>query len=242
MDAPEEYKLRYAGVKFHDEPEKNDSRLRLAAMVSQLDEKIGQFVAALEKTGQRQNTLIVFTSDNGGIESLKNAYAGNVGHSPLNSENDPLRGQKATLYEGGIRVCAFANWPGHLSPRKLSTPMHVVDWLPTLAALTGYQSKTNLQWDGLNQWPALTGNPASAGPRTIYIALPKARALRHGDWKIIQPAQGAPQLFNLAMDPYEKADLASIEAAKLAELHKLLASEHAKDNPKLPEDLAGFPQ
>ncbi len=69
----------------------------MAAMVSQIDAKIGQFVAALEKTGQRDNTLILFTSDNGGIESLKNAHAGDVPDSPRNSENDPLRGQKATL-------------------------------------------------------------------------------------------------------------------------------------------------
>jgi arylsulfatase A-like enzyme len=67
VDAPEEYKKLYAGVKFHDDPDKQDSRLRMAAMVSQVDAKIGQFVAALEKTGQRDNTLIVFTSDNGGI-------------------------------------------------------------------------------------------------------------------------------------------------------------------------------
>jgi hypothetical protein len=70
--------------------------------------------------------------------------------------------------------------------------------------------------------------------------LPKARVLRHADWKVIQTAQGAPQLFNLAIAPYEKADLASIEAAKLAELHKLIASEHAKKNPKFSEKQAGF--
>ncbi len=104
VDAPDEYKQLYKDVTFHEDPVKHESRLRMAAMVSQLDAKIGQFVSALERTGQRDNTLIIFTSDNGGIESLKNAYAGNVPDSPLNSENDPLRGQKATLYEGGTRV------------------------------------------------------------------------------------------------------------------------------------------
>ncbi len=240
VDAPEEYKRLYTGVKFHDDPTKQDSRLRMAAMISQLDAKIGQFVAALDKTGQRTNTLLIFTSDNGGIKSLKNAYAGTVGDSPLNSENDPLRGQKAQLYEGGIRVPAFANWPGRLTPRKVTHPMHAVDWFPTLAALTGYEPKSDLQWDGLNQWPALTGAVTNPAPRTIYIALPNSRALRHGDWKLIHPAKGPPQLFHLAPDPYETTDLAKSEPAKLTELEKLLAEQYAKDNQKLPEDLAGF--
>ncbi len=244
VDAPEEFKQLYAGVKFHDAPEKHDSRLRLAAMVSQLDAKVGQFVAALERTGQRTNTLIVFTSDNGGIESLKNAYVGKVGHSPLNSENDPLRGQKATLFEGGIRVCAFANWPGRLAPRKHTAPMHAVDWFPTLASLAGYEAKTDLKWDGLNQWPALTGALTNPAPRTIYIALPASHALRHGDWKLIQSAKVSPQpmLFNLAADPYEKTDLAAANPEKVAELQKLLAAQRGKDELKLPADLADFPK
>ena len=240
VDAPEEYLRLYDGVKFSDDPEKQNSRLRMAAMVSQLDAKIGQFVAALEKTGQRDNTLIIFTSDNGGIESLKNAYVGKVGHSPLNSENDPLRGQKNTLYEGGIRVCAFANWNGKFHLRKFTTPMHAVDWLPTVAALAGYQAPGDSKWDGINQWPALAGAPVDAPARTIYIAMKKGHALRHGDWKLIAPAQGRPQLFNIAADPYEKSDRAADEPAKLAELQKLLAEHQAKDNPELPADLVGI--
>jgi len=214
----------------------------MAAMVSQLDAKIGQFVAALDKTGQRDNTLIVFTSDNGGIEWLKNAYVGNVGHSPFNSENDPLRGQKNTLYEGGIRVCAFANWPGKLAPGRFTSPMHVADWLPTIASLVGYESKADLKWDGINQWPALTGADTNTGPRTIYIAMTRGHALRHGDWKLIVSGQGMPQLFNIAVDPYEKEDLAKSHPEKAAELQKLLAEHQSKDAPKLPQDLVGFPK
>jgi arylsulfatase A-like enzyme len=212
-------------------------------MVSQLDAKIGQFMAALERTGQRENTLIVFTSDNGGIESLKNAYVGTVGDSPLNSENDPLRGQKNTLYEGGIRVCAFANWPGKLAPRKLATPLHVVDWFPTLAHLVGYQSKTDLKWDGVDQWPLLAGQTEKSPPRSIYIAMRNGgRALRHGDWKLIVAAGGKAELYHLAADPYEKNDLAASEPAKLAELRELLESHQKLDNPELPADLVGMPK
>lgn len=241
VDAPEEYKKLYEGTTFHEDPEKHDSRLRLAAMVSQLDAKIGQFVAALEETGQRENTLIVFTSDNGGIESLKNAYVGDVGDSPLNSENDPLRGQKGTLYEGGTRVCAFANWPGKLAPRKHARPMHAVDWFPTIAGLVGYRPPTDLQWDGLDQWRALLGEVEEPAPRTIYIAAKNGQSLRHGDWKLIRPKKDAePQLFNIADDPFEKNDLAKTEPERLAELQKTLDAQIALDEPEIPADLEGF--
>lgn len=242
VDAPEEFKKLYAGVRFHDDPERHDSRLRMAAMVSQLDAKVGQFVAALERTGQREDTLIVFTSDNGGIESLKNAYVGNVGHSPLNSENDPLRGQKNTLYEGGVRVCAFANWPGRLKPGKFATPMHVADWFPTIAGLAGYELKEDLGWDGIDQWPALTS--ASAGPtdRAIYIAMQGGQALLYGDWKLIVRNKGKPELYNLADDPHEKTNVAGTQGAKVRQLEKLLREHRDRDDPKLPQDLEGLPK
>jgi arylsulfatase A-like enzyme len=243
VDAPEEYKKLYDGVKFHDDPEKQDSRLRMAAMVSQVDAKIGQFVALIDRLKQRDNTLIIFTSDNGGIESLKNAYVGNVGHSPLNSENDPLRGQKAGLHEGGTRVCAFANWPRKLKPRKHTTPLHAVDWLPTIAALVGYQPSEDLQWDGVNQWPALTGEGQTPADRTIYIAVKSGDAsLRQGDWKLIDRKGGKPELYNIARDPFEKENVAREETAKFTQLKELLLLERAKEQPQLPADLKGLPQ
>lgn len=241
VDAPDEFKKLYDGVRFHDDDVKHESRLRMAAMVSQLDAKVGRFIAALERTGQRQRTLVLFTSDNGGIESLQNAYAGTVPHSPYNSENDPLRGQKATLYEGGTRVCAWANWPGRLTPGKFTTPMHCVDWLPTLAALVGYAPTADTQWDGVNQWPALTGAAAASRDRTIYIAYTNGQSLRQGDWKLILPKKGAAELYQLANDPYERKNLAATEPAKVAQLRELLLAELAKDNPTLPPDLADLP-
>jgi arylsulfatase A-like enzyme len=243
VDAPEEYQQLYAGVQFHEDPLKHNSRLRMAAMVSQLDAKVGQFVDHLDKTNQRSNTLIIFTSDNGGIESLKNAYVGKVPDSPLNSENDPLRGQKGTLYEGGTRVCAFANWPGKLQPSKYTTPMHGVDWFPTIAELTGYQPEKNLQWDGVSQWSALLGNQPAPSDRTIYIAKSKQEAsLRQGDWKLIVHAKGKPaELYQIAQDPYEKQNLATQETAKVIELTQLLTKQQAQDNPEVPPDLKGLP-
>ena len=241
VDAPEEYKEIYKGVQFHSDPIKHESRLRMAAMVSQLDAKIGAFVDALERTGQRERTLILFTSDNGGIESLKNAYVGKVPDSPLNSENDPLRGQKNTLYEGGIRVCAFANWPGRLSPGKVDAPLYVGDWLPTVANLVGFRPETDPGWDGLDRWRVLTGEDSSPAPRSIYISHPLGQALLHGDWKIIRHKSSAPQLFNLGKDPFEREDLASAYPEKVKELSALLEAQLAHDNPVLPADLRGLP-
>jgi arylsulfatase A-like enzyme len=141
-------------------------------------------------------------------------------------------------------VCAFANWPGKLAPRKHTSPLHVVDWFPTLAALVGYQPAADLKWDGVNQWPALTGAAGGNTPsdRTIYIAMNAGRMIRRGDWKLIAMNQGAPQLFNLAADPYEKQDLAATEAGRVAELQALLAAERAKDITELPADLVGLPK
>jgi len=241
VDAPDEYKRLYDGVKFDDDPVRHDSRLRIAAETSQIDAKVGEMVAALQEAGQRENTLIIFTSDNGGLESVKNAYVGDVADSPLNSENDPLRGQKNTLYEGGIRVCAFANWPGTLEPRKHTSPIHIADWFPTIAGITGYESPRDLQWDGINQWPALTGAEATAEPRTIYIAMKGGRAVLQGDWKLITRDSGKTELFNLAADPFEKKNLAAKEPQRVAELQALLKKQQASDNPTLPPDLKDQP-
>ncbi|HEX6961534.1 MAG TPA: sulfatase-like hydrolase/transferase [Lacipirellula sp.] len=243
VDAPEKYKRLYEGVTFHADPSKQDSRLRMAAMISQLDAKVGELIAALERTGQRENTLVIFTSDNGGIESLKNAYVGDVGDSPLNSENNPLRGEKNTLYEGGVRVCAFANWPGVLKPGKFTTPMHAVDWLPTIAGLIGYKPEQDLQWDGVDQWSALSGKPRSGVERSIYIAMRDGGcALIQGDWKLIQRPRADAELYNLADDPYEKTNLVAQYPAKVQQLQRQLAAHRAQDDPKLPTDLEGTPE
>jgi arylsulfatase A-like enzyme len=241
VDTPPEYKRLYDGVRWHDDPKKQDSRLRMAAMVAQLDAKVGALVQALERTGQRQRTLIIFTSDNGGIESVKNAYVGEVDDSPLNSENDPLRGQKAQLYEGGVRVCACANWPGTLAPRKHTAPMHAVDWLPTVAGLLGIASPADARWDGVDQWPALTGRDPTP-VRDIYIARTRdSQALYHGDWKLIRHGKGRVELFDLAKDPYEKKDLATDEPARVAELTTLMERQKALDEPEIPADLRNAP-
>ncbi|MCC7476337.1 MAG: arylsulfatase [Pirellulales bacterium] len=241
IDAPEKYKKLYEGQRFDDDPIRHDSRLRLAAMAAQLDAKVGEFVSTLEEIGARKNTLIVFTSDNGGLESVRNVYVSEVADSPLNSENAPLRGQKNTLYEGGIRVCAFANWPGKLAPRKHAGVMHAVDWFPTLASLVGYKPDHDLNWDGIDQWSALTKGSHANDGRAIYIAFNNGEAILHDRWKLIAPHNRKPELYHLADDPYEKKNLAQREPDQVARLQKLLTEHKSKDVANLPKDLEGTP-
>lgn len=240
IDTPEEYKRHYDGRKFNDDPALDESYRRFAAFLTQLDTKIGQFVKALDETGQRDNTLILFTSDNGGKTKGDNPYIGNVPGTPLLSSNGQLRGEKGGLFEGGIRVPAFANWPSQLKPHKVTSVMHAVDWMPTLTKLVGYTPSSDLNWDGRDVWPLVTGEQQKAEPRTLYIALPGSAALRDGDWKLIVNKENKQLLFNLAADPYEKTDLAKQEPQRVQELVALLAKMREKDRTAIPDDLKGI--
>ena len=242
IDSPDEYKKAYADAKFDDDPVRNESLRRMAAFVTQMDTKVGEFVRALEETGQRANTLVVFHSDNGGLPGGKNPYIGKVPDSPAISSNLPLRGHKGQLYEGGVRVVAWVNWPGRLAPRKVSAPVHAVDWMPTLTKLAGWTPPADLRWDGRDIWPLLTGEVTNPPPRTIYIPLTGAAAVRHGDWKLIRTTKGGKcELFNLAVDPYEKEDLAPSKPDKVREMGKLLDELQKDDVRELPADLVGVP-
>jgi arylsulfatase A-like enzyme len=241
IDAPEEFKRLCADVTFEGNPDKTDAFRRFGAFVSQMDAKVGEFIAALDQTGQRSNTLVVFTSDNGGTPALGNPYAGNT--PPLKvavSSNVPLRGSKNQLYEGGIRVAAFANWPGVLKPRKLTAPLHAADWMPTLTKLAGWSRPAEVKFDGLDIWPLLTGAVEKPEPRTVYVPHPSGAAVFHGDWKLIARKAKHPrtELFNLANDPLETTDLAAREPARVTELQTMLSNLRRDDVTKLPEDLS----
>lgn len=241
VDAPQKYKDLYSGVTFSPDPIKDESRRRMAAMVSQLDDKMADMIRAIENKGELNSTLILFTSDNGGIESLKNAYVGTVPDSPLNSENAPLRGQKNTLYEGGTRVCAFAYWAGTLKPHRSQSPMHCVDWLPTIAELLGDTEQTELKWDGVSRWKTLLSGEFEERSRPIYISKGATQSLHFNGWKIISRDNGKVELFDLSKDPYEKQDLATGRPEKIQELKLLLAEEKKLDLKQMPADLIGLP-
>lgn len=210
------------------------SRRWFAASVTHMDDGIGRIVAALDRANLRENTLVVFSSDNGGQKSWHSdtQYKGRYADKPhtVLGNNLPLRGWKGELYEGGIRVPALANWPGVLRPGDLDGPVHMVDWMPTLCQLTGCSPERDLHWDGHSVWSLLSGRTATARPRSLYWKTPNSSAARSGDWKlIVKKGQKNAELYNVASDPYETQDLASREPRRVAELKRLLAKFASND-------------
>lgn len=203
-----------------------------AACIMHLDDDIGRIVAALDKAGKRDNTLLVFTSDNGGSWAGNNDTkypADDYPEGKLPANNKPLRGQKGELYEGGIRVPCIVSWPGKLKAAKIEQPVQIIDWMPTLCELAGFTPNRDLKWDGIDIWPWITGEAPSKAPRLLYSVAPgfRASALHEGDWKLIvqkgkadQPDK--PELFNLAKDPNETTDLAGKLPEKAVELQQKL--------------------
>lgn len=199
------------------------SRRLLAASITHMDHGIGRIVEALHEAGLRENTLIVFVSDNGGQQSWHSntEYKGRYADKPhtVLGDNRPLRGWKGQVYEGGIRVPALACWPGDLKPGRSEALVHIVDWMPTLCGLVGYRPSRDLRWDGRDVWPAICGEAEPSGQRLLYWKTPNASAVRSGDWKLVLANDGRnAQLYDLASDPYEKNDLASRDPARVAEL------------------------
>ena len=240
VDPPQQWTDAYAGVTFFDDPEDDASFKRYAGYTTQMDHWIGEMVRALEETGQRENTLVLFFSDNGAVRrwTPKGLYPGTYPDCPVLGSNLPLRGWKSQMYEGGIRTPAFINWPGRLKPGKLATPLHAVDWMPTLTKRVGYRPKRDLQWDGQDAWPLLSGSGKQAEPRTLYFPFVKGKwAIRHGDWKLLTHGKDqAPQLFDLAADPFEKRNLAKAAPEKAKELMRQLADARKLDVERRPQD------
>ncbi len=223
-------------IKHYEGKIENESYRRYAAYTTQMDDAIGQMIEALNRTGQRKNTLVVFTSDNGSTPSWRprGRYPGEHKPCPVLGSNLPLRGHKATLYEGGIRVPTAVNWPGVLEAGKIvDSPVHVVDWMPTLCRLAGYEPDSDLQWDGRDIWPLLSGEVQQAEPRVLYWRFTGGRtAIREADWKLLLGKDGRrAELFNLAEDPYEKQNLAKQYPERVAKLKALLPKYRQDDQP-----------
>jgi arylsulfatase B len=209
------------------------TRRAYAAMITSMDDEIGKVIAALDKKKMRENTLIVFMSDNGGNVSAM--FSGDVDVSKLKlpADNGPYRGGKGMLYEGGTRVAALANWPGHIKAGEVKEVMHVVDMFPTLAGLAGANANKGKPLDGLNVWSTISEGKPSPRQEVVYNIEPFRGGVRRGDWKLIwrTPLPSALELYNIAEDPSEKTNLAEKNPQKVAELQKRieeLARESAK--------------
>ena len=222
LQAPESYKAPYANMPAR--------RRTYAGMVAAEDEAVGQIVAAIDAKGIRGNTLFIWASDNGGPEP------GEV------TSNEPLRSGKGFLYEGGIRVCAFANWEGRIKPGTVvDAPIHMVDWYPTFGKLAGANLAQQLPIDGLDAWPTIAEGKPSPHDAILLNASPTTGAILMGNWKLVLngavgdafnanatavDATGATkpivvkttELFDLSQDLSEKNNLADAHPEKVKEL------------------------
>jgi arylsulfatase A-like enzyme len=216
LQVPASYTAPYAHLKG---PRKN-----YAGMLAAMDEAVGQVVAALEEQKIRDKTLIVFSSDNGG------PTPGRV------TDNGPLRSGKGSIYEGGVRVCAFATWPGKIPAGKIiDQPLHIIDWYPTLINRAGGTLTQKLPIDGKDVWPVLTAGAASPHEAILLCGMdPGVVAVRAGDWKLLQhkvndtkknkAAMAVPvyQLYHLGKDPGETNNLIDSHPEEVSRLKKLL--------------------
>ncbi len=204
-------------------------------MVACLDDEIGRVVAALDKKKMRDNTFILFHSDNGGTRSAM--FAGvmaDMSKVKIPCDNGPYREGKGTLYEGATRVCALANWPGHIKAGSTVEGMiHAVGMYPTLAKLAGASTAKCKPLDGMDVWQTISEGKPSPRTEIVYNVEPFRGAVRQGDWKLIWRTMlpSSVDLYNLAQDPSEKNNLAAANSDKVVALQQrldALAKESAK--------------
>lgn len=215
--APQAYIDRFKSIA---EP----TRRTYAAMIACLDDEIGRVVAALDRKGLRENTLIVFQSDNGGTRNaMFTGVMADMKNVQIPCDNGPYREGKGSLYEGGTRVCALVNWPGHVKPGlDANGIVHVVDMYPTLAKLAGASPDPAKPLDGVDVWPALSRGVSSPRSEVVYNIEPFRASIREGNWKLIwrTTLPSSFELYDLGADPSEKNDVAKQNPNKVAELRR----------------------
>ena len=193
-----------------------------AATIETLDDVVGRLLAHLDSQGLRERTIVVFTSDNGGLHMPEGQHR-RVTH------NTPFRAGKGYVYEGGVRVPLIVQGPGIVSKRVVDTPIVNTDWVPTLLELAGLPVPRGL--DGISQARLLTTARASSSERTFFWHIPHytnqgsrpAGAVRDGRWKLVEHYDdGKAELFDLSRDAAETRDLASDERGRVASMRQKL--------------------
>ena len=211
-----------------------ESTQKTYAMVQNLDENFGRLRQALEELGIAEDTLVLFTSDNG--------PATNGGAHPRNFDSaGPWRGSKGSLYEGGIRVPLIASWPGHIAPGTTTDHRSAFhDIAPTILEAAGVEALAGI--DGISFSDALRGRAQDSS--TLYWELGSSQAIRDGEWKLVRhwnKSEGrvrSVELYDLASDPGEERDLAKTKPALVDELSAQLAAWRASVGalPMIPRD------
>jgi arylsulfatase A-like enzyme len=211
------------------EPGIPDKRAALVAFIEHMDDGIGKVIQALKQGGQYDNTLIIFTSDNGG-------------HLPDLANNGPLRDGKQSMYEGGLRVPTVISWPGKIKAGSVSEQVNLsMDIFPTLAEVAGI--KLEHEVNGRGFLPTLLGQSMEEIERPLYFVRREGgtryggkayHALRLGDWKLLQNSPYQPQeLYNLKDDPMEEKNVIKDNPKIYQQLNALLMS-HIQEGGKTP--------
>ena len=199
-----------------------------ATMVESVDQAVGRIITILKEEGIFDRTLIIFTSDNGGLLGVTN--------------NTPLRSGKGFPYEGGIRVPLIIFWPDFINGGKvIDTPVSSIDFFPTLCSAAGIKNSTDEVVDGLNLLPLIKGEN-NVKRQSLFWHFPHYRGkinpysiIRNGDWKLIKRYDGKPfELFNLKNDLSEKNDLSQDMPEKVKELNEEIMIWLLKTNAKVP--------
>lgn len=207
-------------------------RLRVyAAMIRALDRSVGRIMATLEEEGLADNTVVMFTSDNGG-----------PGYIGLPDINAPYRGWKLTNFEGGLRVPMFIKWPSRIArDTRIDSPVAHIDILPTLAAAAGAANPEGVEIDGLDLLPLAT-REGEWSRETLFWQSGYYRAVRHGDWKLqVSENPDKAWLYDLGQDPTEQNNLAESRRDKLNELQALLDAHQASARKPLYPFVAELP-
>jgi arylsulfatase A-like enzyme len=201
-------------------PELPDKRAKLVALIEHMDHGVGQVLGALDRTGLADNTLVIFTSDNGGV-------------SEVGANNGPWRGGKQHMFEGGLRVPGAARWPGHVAPgSRTSRPTLTMDIFATACAVAGVTLPPGS--DSASFLPAILQKTDEATQRDLYFVRREGgpvyggktiEALRRGRWKLVHDSPFAPAaLYDMEADPRETTDLAASQRKVFAELSLALQS------------------
>lgn len=207
-----------------------------AAMIETLDDTVGMLLKTLEELNLTQKTIVIFTSDNGGLHVLESP------DSPA-THNTPYRAGKGYVYEGGLREPLIVRWPKVVSPGSTEdTPVVLTDLVPTLLQAAGIDpAKTVGPLDGVSLMPLLTGNELP--PRPLYWHFPNytnqgsrpASVLREGDWKLVENLEdGSHELFNLKDDVSETKNLAETQPSRVKELQAKLQTWRQRVGAQMP--------
>lgn len=216
---------------YQDEPWPLDAR-RYAAMVTMLDRQVGEVLALLAELGIAENTLVLFSGDNGGADYFVTPEHPRGVHSANQHSRTGLeyRGKKGTLYEGGLRVPFVARWVGKIAAGGVSDHLgYFPDILPTLAEVSGAETPAGV--DGISILPTLIGEAAAGHAQQqhhyLYWEINGWTAIRQGKWRAVKPAQSKTwELYDLAADPSESRNLAAAQPEILVRLSALAAAAH----------------